>query len=254
MGDPEYFCSEILKEVLESVIITVNSNQNIENDIESRTNHVVQDDLESTSNQDIEIAQIPVIVDQDSKIVSIRNDFDKDDIENTSAHEKINDILFFKRKMEDSSNELENLQHIFKDLQLKISSHKNIIDDCKTKIMEANGDKLSQRDYLFGIVQRIFCIFLPTIYAIYGTILLNFILSVSNAITDLSVFWLLFSQENTNKAYIVLGRSKIPFKISDFIFILGIDYFPGFLAVTHHLTESLNKQVLGIDVPKCILA
>ena len=96
---------------------------------------------------------------------------------------------------------------------------------------------------MFGIIQKIFNLFLPKIYAIYGTILLNWILSITNAISDLSVFWWLYGQQHTNQAYIVLGIFINMSIYPVFAHISGIDYIPGILTVTHHLTESLNNQV-----------
>jgi hypothetical protein len=53
-------------EEVESVIIKVNTKQNIVNDIESRTNHVLQDDLKIRANQDIEIAPSSAVFQADN--------------------------------------------------------------------------------------------------------------------------------------------------------------------------------------------
>ena len=111
-----------------------------------------------------------------------------------------------KQELQESISEYKKLETEMKKIQSKMKAQKEIIQDCERKNMESDGKRVSRRDYMFGIVQRIFGIFLPAIYAIYGTILLNFLLSVANAASDLSVFWWLYSNHHTNQAYIILGN------------------------------------------------
>ena len=138
-----------------------------------------------------------------------------DILENIEARQKI-DILnngnvdihqencSLEHELQKSITEYKKLEMEMKKIQNKMKAQKKIIQSCEK--MKSDGKQISRRDYMFGIVQRLFGICLPAIYAVYGTIMFNFLLSVSNAASDLSVFWWLYSNDHTNQAYIILGR------------------------------------------------
>ena len=94
-------------------------------------------------------------------------------------------------------------------LQFKLEAYRKIVNNCERKIIEVKGHKISRRDYLFGFIQKLFGYFLPAVYALYGTMMLNFLLSLANAASDLSVFFWLLAQNHPKTANIILGKRKV---------------------------------------------
>ena len=139
---------------------------------------------------------------EDAQEGEIFKNYSQEDVESRRTQENDENMLISMEK--NSFSEIENLLRIKQDADIKIKEHQQIIQICQAK-KEAAKHVFSKRDYMFGIIQKIFNLFLPKMYAIYGTILLNWILSLTNAISDLSVFWWLYGQQHTNQAYIVLG-------------------------------------------------
>ena len=80
-------------------------------------------------------------------------------------------------------------------------------DVAKKEVVNDLEENISQRDYFFGTVQKMFGLCLPKIYAIYLTLLFNFLLSLANACSDISVFCYLMSQQHHNVAYVILGKN-----------------------------------------------
>ena len=83
------------------------------------------------------------------------------------------------------------------------------VNDLEENILDVQHRNISQRDYFFGTVQKMFGLCLPKIYAIYLTLLFNFLLSLANACSDISVFCYLMSQQHHNVAYVILGKNKL---------------------------------------------
>ena len=84
---------------------------------------------------------------------------------------------------------------------------KDVVNDLDGNILDVQHRSISQRDYFFGTVQKIFGFCLPKIYAIYLTLLFNFLLSLANACSDISVFCYLMSQQHHKVAYVILGKN-----------------------------------------------
>ena len=87
---------------------------------------------------------------------------------------------------------------------------KEMVNNLGQNILDAQLDQernISQRDYFFGTVQKIFGLCLPKIYAIYCTLLFNFLLSLANASSDIGVFWYLMNQQHPKAAYVILGKN-----------------------------------------------
>ena len=170
----------------------------------------------------------------------------QDDVERISGKEEENPNLSVMKQMEQAAIiESENLQKVINEAKTKLENQKKIINQWQTKTLEAKGQTIPKRDYMFGLVQKLLRLILPATYAIYGTIIINLLLSSTNAASDLSVFWWLLGQQQTNTAYIILGRTKtLHIHYPDLTYYFsGVDYLPGILTITHHLTESLNNQV-----------
>ena len=84
-----------------------------------------------------------------------------------------------------------------------------VVNDLEENILDVQHRNISQRDYFFGAVQKMFGLCLPKIYAIYLTLLFNFLLSLANACSDISVFCYLMSQQHHNVAYVILGKNML---------------------------------------------
>ena len=129
------------------------------------------------------------------------------DIEETFSNENdLARLLYEKQVYHDKIVELEN---IISEAKHKQHAQKIKAQSCDRKIREVQGGKVSRRDYMFGIVQKALGLFLPAMYAIYGTLILNFLLSLINAASDLSVFWWLLTANHPKTAYVLLGKLNV---------------------------------------------
>ena len=106
------------------------------------------------------------------------------------------------------SEKLQGVINEGKEAKRMLKEQKIIINNCKTEMLEVRGQRISRRDYAFGFVQKMLRFLLPVTYAAYLTIFITLLLSVSNAVSDLSIFFWLLNQQHTNQAYLVLGKQN----------------------------------------------
>ena len=129
-------------------------------------------------------------------------------VEGNNVDENIIDL---KKIEEEAAEKAKILVNEIKKAKEKLLEEKKIVALTKDKIFEAKGLKAQKLRpvYNFGILHRLFKLVLPATYAIYFTISLNFMLSLSNAGSDISVFIWLWSQQRRNVAYLILGKDKV---------------------------------------------
>ena len=129
------------------------------------------------------------------------------DMEEPSS--KVADVETIIQEKQISLDKIHELEKIISEAKAAQNIQQTIVQNCEKRMMELQGNQISRRDYMFGIVQKFFGLFLPSMYAIYGTLFVNFCLSLVNAASDLSVFWWLLTSNHPKTAYVILSKLKI---------------------------------------------